>query len=98
MAEFLDESEDGRTYTFHLRRGIPWVTWDGEQVVEVVDCQDPPQVRMVTAQDFEYGIKRSLDPATAAVYAYVLAQAIEGAEARAFEEAAAEACAGERAR
>src|SRR3989304_2367810 len=45
MAESWDISEDGKTYTFHPREGIPWARWDGEQVVEVMDCQDPAQVR-----------------------------------------------------
>ena len=57
MAESLDIAEDGRAYTFHLRSGIPWVAWDGSSVVEVRDCQDPPAIRMVTAEDFVYGIK-----------------------------------------
>jgi oligopeptide transport system substrate-binding protein len=84
MAESWDIAEDGRAYTFHLRSGIPWVAWDGSSVVEVRDCQDPPAIRMVTAEDFVYGIRRTLDPDTGASYAYVLANAIEGAEAYAF--------------
>ena len=34
---------------------------------------------MVTANDFEYGIKRALQPATASHYAYVLGFAVKGA-------------------
>jgi oligopeptide transport system substrate-binding protein len=79
MAEAWDVSEDGKTYTFHLRTGIPWVKYDGANVVEVMDCQETPAVRTVTAQDFEYGIKRALAPETASPYAYVLAFAIKGA-------------------
>jgi oligopeptide transport system substrate-binding protein len=79
MAESWDISDDGKTYTFHLRTGIPWVRWDGEQVVEVMDCQETPAARTVTAGDFEYSIKRALAPETASPYAYVLAFAISGA-------------------
>ncbi|MDQ4075185.1 MAG: peptide ABC transporter substrate-binding protein [Chloroflexota bacterium] len=66
-------SDDGRTYTFHLRDDLVWVYRDpttGESAVQ----------RPLTAQDFEYGIKRTLDPSTASEYAYVL-YLIEGAEA-----------------
>ena len=78
MASSWDISEDGKTYTFHLLEGIPWVRWDGENVVQVMDCQETPAVRTVTAHDFEYGIKRALNPETASDYAYVLAFAIAG--------------------
>ena len=52
MAETWDISEDGKTYTFHLR-DAKWS--DGKPV---------------TANDFEYGIKRLLDPKTGAAYAF----------------------------
>jgi oligopeptide transport system substrate-binding protein len=46
--------------------------------VEVVqDCQGND--RMVTAQDFVYGIVRTIDPATASDYAYALLPYIAGA-------------------
>jgi oligopeptide transport system substrate-binding protein len=77
MAETWDISDDGLTYTFHLRQGIPWVRWDGEQVVEVMDCEGA--VRNVTAHDFEYGIKRAVAPETASDYAYVIGFAVRGA-------------------
>ncbi|MCJ7678002.1 MAG: peptide ABC transporter substrate-binding protein, partial [Anaerolineales bacterium] len=93
MAESWDISENGKTYTFHLRQGIPWVKWDGENVVEVTDCQETPGARPVTAYDFEYGIKRALAPETASPYAYVLAFAIQGAAAYNAGEAEAEAVA-----
>ena len=58
-------------YTFNIIEGIPWVTHDGSEVVEVLD--DDGNVRVLTAHDFVYGMRRTLDPATAGDYAYVLA-------------------------
>ncbi len=73
-------NEDGtQTVTFKLRDDVYWVKYDGTEVVQVTDCDGNP--RKVTAQDFEYGILRTLAPATASDYAYVLAFAIKGAEA-----------------
>ena len=39
MAESWDISEDARTYTFHLKQGVPWVTYDfdADEVVQVTD-------------------------------------------------------------
>jgi oligopeptide transport system substrate-binding protein len=82
MATSWDISADGMTYTLHLRNDVPWVKWDGTQVVKVQTCPDANGAttdRMVTAHDFEYGIKRTLDPNTASDYAYVLAFALKGA-------------------
>ncbi len=79
MAENWDISEDGLTYTFHLRNNVPWVKYDATQkaVVQVNDCDGNP--RMVKAQDFVYGTLRTLNPATASDYAYVLGFALKGA-------------------
>ncbi len=79
MATSWDISEDGKTYTFHLRNDVPWVKWDAtkQQVVKVQDCEGKD--RMVTAKDFEYGILRTLNPKTASDYAYVLTFALQGA-------------------
>ena len=71
-----DVSADGRTYTFTLVEGVPWVRWNGEAVEEVTD--EDGNVRYVTAHDFEYGVKRTGNPDTASDYAYVLGFAIEG--------------------
>jgi len=73
-----DISADGKTYTFHIRKDVPWVRWDGTQVVKVTDADG--KERMVTANDFYYAIIRTITPATASPYAYVL-QVIEGATA-----------------
>ncbi len=76
MAEKWDVSEDGLTYTFYIRQGIPWVRWNGQEVEQVVD--EEGNVRYVTAHDFEYGIKRTCNPDTASDYAYVLGFAVKG--------------------
>ncbi len=78
MATKWDISDDGLVYTFHLRDDIPWVKYDGKQVVKVQDCEGND--RMVRAQDFEYGILRTLKPETASDYAYVLVFAIAGSD------------------
>jgi len=81
MATEWTVSDDGLTYTFKLLDNVPWVKYDAatDSVVNVLDCEGNP--RMVKAQDFVYGILRTLNPATAADYAYVLTPAIEGAAA-----------------
>lgn len=73
-----DVSDDGLTYTFHLRTDIPWVKHNpvtGETVQEV-DADGNP--RFVTAGDFVYGIKRACDPAIGSYYSTVIAPQIKG--------------------
>ena len=74
-------SDDGKVYTFKIRDDVPWVTYDAEkgEVVKVKDCNKKD--RMVTAEDFYFGIIRTLKPETASDYAYVLGMAVEGADA-----------------
>jgi len=66
------------TITFHLRTGIPWVRWNGEEVETVKTC-DGSADRLVTAGDFAYGIERNLDPVNASPYAYVWGFVLKGA-------------------
>ena len=73
LATSWDVSEDGLTYTFHMRDDAVWVRYHpGTGEVE--------EIRPVTAHDVEYGVKRTVDPATASDYAYVL-YIIKNAEA-----------------
>ncbi|MBI5961492.1 MAG: peptide ABC transporter substrate-binding protein [Chloroflexi bacterium] len=64
-------SEDKLTWTFTLRNDVPWVRWD-----PINDTAE--QLRMVTAGDVEYGIKRGCDPRVLAEYGYVVAGVVAG--------------------
>jgi len=71
LAESWDVSADGLTYTFHLRTDIPWVHYNtGTAEVDLVT--EGGAVSYVDAYDVEYGVKRTIDPATASDYSYVL--------------------------
>jgi len=73
LAARWEVSEDRRQYTFKLRDDGVWVKYDtGRGAIG--------QMRPITAQDVVFGVKRTLDPRTAADYAYVL-DVIQGAEA-----------------
>ncbi len=76
MAESYDVSEDGLTYTFHLR-DAKWATADGQEYAPV------------TAQDFLFTIKKLLDPKEASQYAFMVSTAgiKNGAETVALNEA-----------
>jgi oligopeptide transport system substrate-binding protein len=73
LATDWEISDDGLVYTFNLRDDIQWVFRD--PITGEISA-----VRPVTAQDVEYGVKRTLDPNTASDYSYVL-YVIDGAEA-----------------
>ena len=79
MATGYEVSDDGLTYTMDIMDNVPWVHYNADtgQVEIVKDCQGND--RMVTAQDFVYGIVRTIDPATASDYAYALLPYIAGA-------------------
>ncbi len=78
MATGVQVSDDGLTYTFKVKEGVPWVKYNAVtgEVEQVLNCDGNP--RMVSAKDFEYGMKRTADPAVAADYAYVLGLAVQG--------------------
>jgi len=89
MASDWTISEDGLVYTFNLIQNVPWVRYNAESgaVEEVTD--ESGAVRYVTANDFIFGITRTLDPNTGGDYAYVLAPYIvNGVEFNAGEAAA----------
>lgn len=86
MATRWTVSADNLVYTFKLRDDVPWVKYNNVtgQIEQVLDEAGKP--RLVIAPDFVYGIKRTLDPATASNYAYVNwviknAQAVNGGSA-----------------
>ena len=72
LATSWEASEGGAVYTFHLRKDVPWVKYNTAtgEVEQVLDDNGNP--RIVNAHDVEYAVKRTLDPATASDYAYVL--------------------------
>jgi len=75
-------NEAGDTWTFTLRDDIPWVRYNPA-------TKETTEIRKVTAQDFEYGIKRACNPNTTSYYASVVAAMIEGCDtARAIDPAA----------
>ncbi len=71
-------SDDGQIYTFNIRTDIPWVKHNpvtGETIQEVDEEGNP---RFVTADDFEYGIRRACDPNIGSYYSAVVAPLIKG--------------------
>jgi len=64
-------SDDGLTWTFNMRDDRFWYKRNDDGTFE--------ELRPITAQDVAFGVKRLLNPETAADYAYVL-YIIEGAE------------------
>ena len=86
IASGWDISEDGATYTYHIRPDISWVRYNAESgaVEQVLDEDGNP--RIVTAHDIVYGWQRTLAPETASPYAYVLqVVVVNGAEVTAGE-------------
>ena len=69
LAESWEVSEDGLTWTFHLREGVKWVDGTGEAVADV------------TANDFVAAAKYVLDAKNAASTANIFYGVVEGAKA-----------------
>ena len=69
LAESWEVSEDGLTWTFHLREGVKWVDGNGEAVADV------------TANDFVAAAKYVLDAKNAASTANIFYGVVEGAKA-----------------
>lgn len=69
LAEKWEVSPDGLTYTFHLRKGVKWVTFEGKEYAEV------------TAQDFVDALKYILNPKNASKTANIAYGVIKNGEA-----------------
>lgn len=69
LAESIEISEDELVYTYHLRKGLQWVDWEGNEMCEL------------TAQDFVTAAQFICDPANAASAASYYDGIISGATA-----------------
>jgi oligopeptide transport system substrate-binding protein len=74
-------SDDGLVYTFSITPEIPWVKYnpDTDAVEEVLD--DAGNVRYVTAEDFAYGIRRSIGGELGSYYGGIMAGMVENGTA-----------------
>lgn len=68
LATSWEVSPDGLTWTFHLRRGVMWLTHQGKEYAEV------------TAQDWVDALRYSFDPANASLTANVAYRVIKNGE------------------
>ena len=71
LATSWTTNDDGTVWTFNIRNDVPWVQWDPVN-------DEATALRMVTAGDIEYGIKRACDPRVLAQYGYVVAGVVAG--------------------
>ena len=65
MAKSWEVSDDGLTYTYHLRKGVPWVDSEGNEYGADV-----------TANDFVTGLKHAVDVQSETLY--IVADSIKG--------------------
>ncbi|MDV4862877.1 peptide ABC transporter substrate-binding protein [Enterococcus faecium] len=65
MAKSWEVSDDGLTYTYHLRKGVPWVDSEGNEYGADV-----------TANDFVTGLKHAIDVQSETLY--IVADSIKG--------------------
>lgn len=65
MAKSWEVSDDGLTYTYHLRKGVPWVDSEGNEYGAYV-----------TANDFVTGLKHAVDVQSETLY--IVADSIKG--------------------
>lgn len=65
MAKSWEVSDDGLTYTYHLRKGVPWVDSEGNEYGA-----------NVTANDFVTGLKHAVDVQSQTLY--IVADSIKG--------------------
>jgi len=80
LATSWEVSEDGLVWTFHMRDDVPWVAYNPATGEATIVTDDDGNPCMVNANEVEYAVKRTLDPATGSEYAYVL-YIIDGAMA-----------------
>ena len=71
VATSWDISDDGLTWTFHLRDDVMWMHYDPE-------TETAEALRPVVAEDFVYGIQRACDPRLGGYYGTVIARVIAG--------------------
>jgi len=71
LATEWSASTDGLTWTFKLRKDVPWVSWNP-------DTQEAKVMRMVTAQDVVTGTRRACDARLGGSYGEVTASFIAG--------------------
>ncbi len=72
LAEKWESSSDGLTWTFHMRKGVKWVSYDPKTGKAGVVKDYSGKERAVTAGDVVFGIQRTLDPLTKSPYADAL--------------------------
>jgi len=78
MASSWDISEDGMTYTFHIIPEVAWVSYNLETGEVTAATDDAGNTRYVTANDFKYGMLRSMDPRVGEYYGGILSGWIQG--------------------